>query len=93
MKFKVQVIVKAETGYEVEIDADSEIQAEDFAVDQWRTKLPDDFQVDKSYITDWETEAEQLSWECMECGREITREQYLAKDEMCPECFLEAEAQ
>jgi len=90
-KYKVVVKVKAEVEYEVEIeDADSERDAEEQAINQWRTKLPEDFQVEKGYIQSWEAEAEQLTWECHECGEEITREQYLNFDEMCEEDYLHA---
>lgn len=73
MKYKVKVIIKAEVEYEVEVDADSEHKAEDIATGMWREKTPDDFQVNKGYITDWEVdETEQLTYYCVECDKEYS---------------------
>jgi hypothetical protein len=69
-KFKIRVTVKAECSYEVEVEASAEHEAEDAAARLWRDRLPDDFQVAKGYITDWETETEQLTAICPECGVE-----------------------
>jgi hypothetical protein len=71
-KFKIEVKIKAEFSYEVEVDHDSEANAEDEALAQWRERLPEDFQVEKGYITDWETEIEQLTAICPQCGTEHT---------------------
>jgi len=69
-KYTVQVTITAKTSYTVEIDTDTEANAETIASSQWRERLPEDFQVEKGYITGWETEAEQLTAECPECGKE-----------------------
>jgi hypothetical protein len=69
-KFKIRVTVKAECTYEVEVDHTSEANAEDEAKDLWREKLPDDFQVEKGYVTDWEVETEQLTAVCPDCNVE-----------------------
>lgn len=94
MKYKVQVTVKAECTYTVEVEERSEAVAEDAATALWRTELPDDFQVEKGYITDWEIEEiENLTWECSECEKEITREQSEKNDGICDECNAEHEAE
>lgn len=69
-KFKIKVKIIAECEYTTEIEHESEAAAEREAIGQWRDKLPSNFQVSKSYITDWETEAEQLTAVCPECGVE-----------------------
>lgn len=66
-KFKVKVKIKAEYEYEVEMDTDTEAQAEDGATNLWREKMPEDFQVEKGYITAYETEADQLTAICPGC--------------------------
>jgi hypothetical protein len=85
-KFKVRVTVTAACEYEVEVDESSESAAEDAASALWREKLPDDFQVNKGYITDWESEVEQLTWECVSCEKEISEQEYRDHDEMCALC-------
>jgi rubrerythrin len=92
MLYKVLVTVTAQIEYEVMVDSASESDAEDEAVARYRRELPDDFQVEKGYITNFETEAEQLSWECYECGVTVTRETYSQNDEMCSVCFALAAA-
>jgi hypothetical protein len=88
MRYKVKITVKAECEYEVEVEAGSESAAEASAVNVWRRELPEDFQVDKGYITDWQADdVEQLSWECRECGRQITRSESKSCDDMCSECY------
>lgn len=69
-KFKAQVTVKAEFSYEVEVNEDNETKAEQAAANQWRDKMPDDFQVDKGYITTYKVEAEQLTAICPGCNVE-----------------------
>ena len=71
-KFRVKVTIKAEYTYEVEMDEDSEDHAEDRAIKLWREKMPEDFQVEKGYITDSEAETEQLTTICPDCGVEHT---------------------
>lgn len=74
-KFKIRVIVKAECEYEVEVEADTESQAEDLAISKDYEMLPDDFQVNKGYVTDWEIdECQQLTHVCLECGTEYPAE-------------------
>ena len=70
MKYIVEVTVKAEVTYTVEVEESSESKAEDAACGMWRTEAPSDFQVEKGYITDWEVEVEQQTQECEECGKE-----------------------
>jgi len=69
-KFKIKVTVKAQCDYEVEVDHTSEANAEDEATSLWREKMPEDFQVEKGYVTDWEVETEQLTADCPGCGVE-----------------------
>jgi hypothetical protein len=85
-KFKVKVTVTAQCEYEVEVEAATESDAEDRAHENWRAMLPEDFQVEKGYITDWDTEAEQLTWECVVCDKEISEADYRKFDEMCESC-------
>jgi hypothetical protein len=91
-KFKVRVTVTAETTYEVEVEASSEYKAEREAEVQWREKLPEDFQVDKGYITRLEPESTQLTWECVECNVPILEKDSCRQDEMCLNCFRCSEA-
>jgi rubrerythrin len=92
-KFKVEVEVTARCRYTVELEADGEGCAEDDALKLWRSKLPDDFQVEKGYIDDWDTEVEQLTWECTECGAEISQEQSDKGDGLCPACDAKMKAE
>ena len=69
-KFKVRVNVIAELSYEVEVDEADEPKANDAATAMWASKMPSDFQVHKDYVTDWETETEQLTAVCPGCGVE-----------------------
>jgi hypothetical protein len=85
-KYKVRVIVTAVCEYEVEVEESSESLAEDAASALWREKLPDDFQVAKGYITDWEAETVQLTWECAACEKKISEAEFRANDEMCVAC-------
>jgi hypothetical protein len=92
-KFKVEVTVIAECTYTVEVEESNERIAEDQAHGMWGEMLPEDFQVSKGYITDWDTETTQLTWECVECEAEITEQQSHDQDEMCAACFKKAEAE
>jgi hypothetical protein len=85
-KYKVRVTVTAACEYVVEVEESSESLAEDAASALWREKLPDDFQVAKGYITDWDSEVEQLTWECVSCEKEISEQEYRDHDEMCVLC-------
>lgn len=69
-KFKIKVTVTAQCDYEVEVDERTEAKAEATACGLWREKMPEDFQVEKGYTTNWETEVEQLTADCPECGVE-----------------------
>ena len=94
MKYKIRVKVMAACEYEVEVEHSTESKAEDEACASWRDNMPSDFQVDKGYITDTVIEqTEQLTWECVECEKEITEAIYRENDEMCVECFNVAEAE
>ena len=86
-RFKVVVIVKAECQYECEVEAEAEHEAENKAISLDRELLPSDFQVEKGYINDWDVETTQLTWECVECGKEISEQQWRKGDELCPVCF------
>jgi hypothetical protein len=85
-KYKVRMTITAVCEYEVEVEESSESLAENVAVGLWREKLPDDFQVAKGYITDWESEVEQLTWECVSCEKVISEAEYRDHDEMCVSC-------
>lgn len=71
-KFRVKVKIIAECEYTLDVEHETDFGAEDAALNQWRDKLPSDFQVDKGYITGWETEAEQQTAVCPDCGLEHT---------------------
>jgi hypothetical protein len=87
MKYKVDVTVKAEFTYQVEVEAPSEARAEDEATGMWRSEMPDDFQVNKGYVTNWDVDdIEQLTWECSDCGKQITESESDRCDEMCEVC-------
>lgn len=91
-KFKVKVKIHAECEYEVEMDTDTEDQAEDRALKLWREKTPEDFQVEKGYITDWEVEAEQLTAECPDCNKEHTMADSWSEDQAyCKPCGAKIE--
>jgi hypothetical protein len=66
------------------VEADSEGKAEREAELAWRDHTSENFQVDKPDT--WKSETEQLSWNCVECGCEITKEQNRKGDEMCEKC-------
>jgi hypothetical protein len=83
-KFRVEVTVTKSDTYEMEVEANSEGQAERHAELAWRDHTSENFQVDKPDT--WESETEQLSWNCVECGVEITKEQNSNGDEMCEKC-------
>lgn len=88
MKYKVDVTIKAEFTYQVEVEASSEARAEDEATGMWRSEMPDDFQVCKGYISAWEVDnTEQLTWECEDCGKQITESESDRCDDMCEPCF------
>lgn len=83
-KFRVKVTVTASASYETEVEAADEMRAEDAAVDQWRALTPPDFQV--ADIDESEAEAEQLTWECEDCGAEISEEQSSKTGGQCEAC-------
>ena len=69
-KYTVEVTITAHCTYTVELEARDESSAEREAEGRWRELLPEDFQVEKGYISDFSTETEQLTAECPECGEE-----------------------
>lgn len=74
-KFRVQVTIKAAVEYTVDVEADNEFEAEDKATGLWREKTPDDFDVSKGYITDWEAEStDRLTYVCERCDVEYPAE-------------------
>jgi hypothetical protein len=86
-KFKVEVTLIARSTYEVDVEADSEGQAEDEAAKLGREKSSDDFQV--AEVADYEFDTEQLTWDCDECRTEITQDEYQKNDGMCGDCKVE----
>ena len=69
-KYRVTVKVVAEVEYTVEVEAMWEHEADDKATGMWRQQLPDDFQVDKGYISNWSVEdTQQLTHYCTRCER------------------------
>ena len=94
MQFKIKVTVLASVDYELTLDAASESDAENQATAKWREMTPSDFQVDKGYLSDVVVEeTEQLTWECLECGAEVSESVSFECDEMCPKCYREAEVE
>jgi hypothetical protein len=86
-KYKIEVTVTAACTYNVEVEASSEAKAENLAIGMWRKMLPEDFQVEKGYITDWDVDdTEQLTWECSECGIQISEDDSRKNDELCDAC-------
>jgi hypothetical protein len=83
-RFIVTVTVTKRDTYRMEIDHDSEKKAEQEAMSAWRDQVSENFQVDKP--DEWEVDSEQISWNCVECGVEITQEQWRKGDEMCEKC-------
>ncbi len=69
-KFRVKVTIKIERSYEVEVDANSEAQAEDNAIAQGAIYLPDAFYALRD--GEFETETEQQTTICPECQIEHT---------------------
>jgi len=88
--FKVSVTVTKHDSYEMQVDAEDGAAAESIAQSAWREQTSENFQVDKP--DEWEVESEQLTWECVECGVNITREQYHKGDEMCGRCVAAYDA-
>lgn len=94
MKYKVEVTIKAEVSYTAEVEAASEGEAESLATMLWREKTPDDFQVEKGYITDWEIDSvDNLTWECGECEKEISYEESARNRGDCDACAAEWKAE
>ena len=89
-KFRVEVTVTKSDTYTMEVEADSEGKAERDAELAWRDHASENFQVDKPDT--WKSETEQLSWNCVECGVEITKEQNRKGDEMCEKCVAAYDA-
>jgi hypothetical protein len=94
MKYKVNVTVKAEVSYTVEVEAASEAKAEDLATAMWREKTPDDFQVNRGYITEMEIDSiDNLTWECGSCEKEISYEESARNRGNCDKCEAEWKAE
>ena len=91
-RFNVRVIIKAQCEYTVEVDADNARKAERAALSPDQCKLPSDFRVNSGYITDCDCDVVQVSWNCCECGAEITKEQSDKNDDMCPDCIAAYDA-
>ena len=89
MKYSIEVTITAQCSYTVQVEADSEYKAELEAGSRWRNELPDDFQVDKGYITDSETEATQLTWCCDECSEDCSQAEYSRTGGLCDKCDRE----
>lgn len=85
--YKVTVKVTAEAEYEVEVEATDWMRAENEAIDKWRDKTPADFQVGKVYVTGFDADSTQTTWQCHECGKSITESMSDLCDEMCAECL------
>jgi rRNA maturation endonuclease Nob1 len=86
-KFKIEVTIVAKCSYEVEVEASDESKAEDIATGLWREELPDDFQVAKGYITDWEIEdTEQLTAVCERCDVEYPLLDWPDDSDFCTPC-------
>lgn len=93
-KFKVKVKVTAACEYEVEVHTSTKAQSENTATGLWREKLPEDFQVEKGYITDWEIETEQLTAECPDCNTEHTMADSWSEDrDYCKSCGAKIETE
>lgn len=85
-KYKVTVTVKAEFQYTVELDIESnrEMDAEKEAIARWKAELPDDFRVNKGYVSEIEVDnTETLTHTCERCGAEypmdITDKEFAAR--------------
>lgn len=92
-RYKCKVIVRAQVEYEVEVEAYTETGAEREAFSKWKDMLPDDFRVNKGYVTEIDVdETTQLSWACHECDKDISEGEYDRCDEMCEECLAKEEA-
>jgi hypothetical protein len=86
MKYSVEVTITAQCTYTVEVEADGDYKAELEAGSRWRDMLPDDFQVDRGYLTDEECEVTQLSWECDECADDCSEAEYSRTGGLCDAC-------
>jgi hypothetical protein len=89
-KYRVKTKIIASESYETIEDFPTEGQAEEASINRWREKISSDFQVDK--FDEAQTEAEQISWECENCNREITYEEWARGDSWCAECAVKEEA-
>lgn len=97
-RFKVQVTFHpSPKDYTVEVEAGDYREAENKAVkrEMFNSQLPD-YPLD-SGDGSFEIEAEQLTYECDECGKDFTREQIEDGTEWCKPCAaqikLEEEAE
>lgn len=106
-KWNVRVKVMAEVEYEAEVEtgSNSETEADRAAFALWREKLPEDFQVNKGYITEINVEeTEQITATCERCDvdypvnqpgpQPLNVPQAWAEDgDYCAKCGLEIEAE
>lgn len=91
-RFNVRVIIKAQCEYTVEVDAENEEKAERASLSLAHCRIPSDFRVNSGYFTDCDCEVEQVSWNCCECGAEISEEQSDKGDDMCEQCIAAYDA-
>jgi hypothetical protein len=91
MKYSVEVTITASCTYTVEVEGCSEYDAENRAHEQWRERMPSDFQVEKGYVTNWDTDTTQLTWECEECDKGISEDESRRNDGLCTACNREHE--
>jgi hypothetical protein len=91
-RFNVRVIIKAQCEYTVEVDAENEEKAERASLSPAHCRIPSDFRVNSGYFTDCDCEVEQVSWNCCECGAEISEEQSDKGDDMCEQCIAAYDA-
>ena len=82
MRYRVPVTLTARTTYTVEVEADNERQAEEAAIDQWK----DWVDLNEMEYESVEASAEQITWECESCGKEITYEEWAKGDTWCIAC-------
>lgn len=90
MKYRVPVTVIAKSSYVVEVEAPNERKAEEAAIDQWRQHVGEDFQV--ADIDEAQAEAEQISWSCDNCSKEVTYEEWAKGDSWCLSCVAKEAA-
>jgi len=83
-KYSVPVKIIAIAEYTVEVEAPTSRAAEEKAINLWRFNVGPDFQV--ADFDEAQAEAEQISWNCEECGKEISYEEWAKGDTFCSPC-------